>query len=103
MNGPTLKGLIPRLIGLIDIAFINAKMDDFTMVDASLFSPIKLDQFLKLQGLAATGGQAKLLIQDGFVSVNGTAETRRGRKLTIGDRISFEGQTYTVGPSTLEG
>jgi ribosome-associated protein len=66
-------------------------------------TPIKLDQFLKLQGLVGTGGQAKLLIQDGLVLVNGTVETRRGRKLTAGDRISVEGQTYTVDPSTLDG
>jgi ribosome-associated protein len=66
-------------------------------------TPIKLDQFLKLQGLVGTGGQAKLLIQDGLVLVNGTVETRRGRKLTVGDRISVEGQTYTVDPSTLDG
>jgi ribosome-associated protein len=64
---------------------------------------IKLDQFLKLQGLASTGGQAKLLIQDGFVTVNGTVETRRGRKLAVGDRISVEGQTCTVDPSTFDG
>jgi ribosome-associated protein len=66
-------------------------------------TPIKLDQFLKLQGLVGTGGQAKLLIQDGSVLVNGTIETRRGRKLTVGDRISVEGQTFTVDPSTLNG
>ena len=65
--------------------------------------PIKLDQFLKLQGLVGTGGQAKLLIQDGFVLVNGTVETRRGRKLRVGDSISVEGQTYTVDPSILDG
>jgi ribosome-associated protein len=64
---------------------------------------IKLDQFLKLQGLSTTGGQAKLLIQDGFVEVNGVVETRRGRKLVTGDRVSIEGETYIVGPSTLEG
>jgi ribosome-associated protein len=64
---------------------------------------IKLDQFLKLQGLVSTGGQAKLLIQDGLVEVNGTVETRRGRKLVMGDRISVEGQTCTVDPSTFDG
>lgn len=64
---------------------------------------IKLDQFLKLQGLSMTGGQAKLLIQDGFVEVNGTVETRRGRKLFEGDRVSIEGETFTVSPATLNG
>jgi ribosome-associated protein len=57
---------------------------------------IKLDQFLKVIQVVSTGGQAKLLIQSGAVTVNGTVETRRGRKLVNGDRVSISGQTYTV-------
>jgi ribosome-associated protein len=57
---------------------------------------MKLDQFLKYQGIATTGGQAKLLIQSGHVDVNGAQETRRGRKLSVGDRVSVEGQAFTV-------
>ena len=57
---------------------------------------IKLDQFLKLMDIAATGGQAKLMIQDGVVFVNGEVETRRGRKLVVGDRVTVEGQTFEV-------
>jgi len=57
---------------------------------------IKLDQFLKLVGAAQTGGEAKLLIQAGEVRVNGAIETRRGRKLVEGDRISLMGETFTV-------
>ena len=57
---------------------------------------IKLDQFLKLVGVAPTGGQAKLMIQGGDVSVNGTLETRRGRKLVSGDSVIVEGQTFKV-------
>lgn len=57
---------------------------------------IKLDQFLKLVGAAQTGGEAKLLIQAGEVRVNGAIETRRGRKLVEGDRISVMGETFTV-------
>lgn len=57
---------------------------------------IKLDQFLKLVGVAPTGGQAKLMIQGGDVSVNGTLETRRGRKLVSGDSVIAEGQTFKV-------
>ncbi len=49
--------------------------------------PIRLDQFLKLHGVAATGGQAKVLIQFGEVRVNGEVETRRGRKLAPGDTV----------------
>ena len=61
---------------------------------------MKLDQFLKFQGVVSTGGQAKLLIQDGFVKVNGQPELRRGRKLVVGDRVFAMGQTFTI--DTLE-
>ncbi|MFM2430237.1 MAG: hypothetical protein RLZZ511_1450 [Cyanobacteriota bacterium] len=57
---------------------------------------IKLDQFLKLAGIADTGGQAKILIQTGEVDVNGTMEQRRGRKLVQGDRVIVFDQSYTV-------
>lgn len=57
---------------------------------------IKLDQFLKLKGLVQTGGQAKILIQAGEVRVNGTIETRRGRKLTKGDRVLAMGEMLQV-------
>lgn len=57
---------------------------------------IKLDQFLKLVGIAQTGGQAKLMIQDGDVFVNGTIETRRGRKLISGDSVTVGGETFEV-------
>ncbi len=57
---------------------------------------IKLDQFLKFRGVAATGGQAKLMIIDGGVKVNGTVETRRGRKLVLGDKVTVEGKTFEV-------
>ncbi len=57
---------------------------------------IKLDSFLKWQGLVETGGHAKQLIQGGEVRVNGEVETRRGRKLRAGDRVELGGQTVTV-------
>jgi ribosome-associated protein len=57
---------------------------------------IKLDQFLKLSQVVQTGGEAKLLIQAGEVMVNGTVETRRGRKLVVGDRITVYGETIVV-------
>lgn len=59
-------------------------------------STIKLDQFLKLAGIAQTGGQAKLIVQGGDVLVNGTLETRRGRKLVSGDNVTVGGQTFKV-------
>ncbi|MDZ8026371.1 MAG: RNA-binding S4 domain-containing protein [Nostoc sp. SerVER01] len=58
---------------------------------------IKLDQFLKLVGIAPTGGQAKLMILDGNVKVNGTIETRRGRQLVSTDQVTVAGQTLKVG------
>jgi len=57
---------------------------------------IKLDSFLKWQNLVDTGGAAKQLIQDGEVRVNGKIETRRGRKLVNGDKVTFKGKTLTV-------
>jgi ribosome-associated protein len=67
---------------------------------------IRLDQFLKWAGIVQTGGEAKVLIQFGEVEVNGETETRRGRKLVEGDRVSFQGQDFTVAltrSSELEG
>lgn len=57
---------------------------------------IKLDQFLKFVGIAPTGGQAKLMIQNGEVLVNDMVETRRGRKLVSGDRVTVGEQTFDV-------
>lgn len=48
---------------------------------------IKLDSLLKLTNLAMSGGEAKLLIQEGYIRVNGQVETRRGRKLYPGDLV----------------
>ena len=60
--------------------------------DTTLFAlrgeHITLDALLKAAGLASSGGAAKMLIVDGGVRVNGETETRRGRKLRIGDEVS---------------
>ncbi|WP_016952510.1 RNA-binding S4 domain-containing protein [Anabaena sp. PCC 7108] len=58
---------------------------------------IKLDQFLKLVGIASTGGQAKLMIVDGEVQVNGEVETRRGKKLAATDQVTVNGRIFKVG------
>ena len=58
---------------------------------------IKLDSFLKLADLVMSGGEAKLLIQEGEVKVNGAVETRRGRKLYPGDRVEIAGTQVMVG------
>ena len=50
---------------------------------------IDLLQFLKAIGIAATGGEAKMLVDDGFIQVNGEDESRRRRKLRPGDRVDI--------------
>ena len=57
---------------------------------------IKLGQALKASNLVESGVMAKLVIQDGLVAVNGEVETRRGKKLTDGDVVSFEGETIKI-------
>lgn len=51
---------------------------------------IRLGQALKLAGLVSSGVEAKILIQDGLVTVNGEIDDRRGRKLYPGDIFSLE-------------
>ena len=57
---------------------------------------IKLDAFLKYCGACETGGEAKLSVQEGYVSVNGEVCTMRGKKLRDGDTVSFGGETFAV-------
>ena len=57
---------------------------------------IQLDQFLKHQNLVGSGGEAKVLIQGGYISVNGEVETRRKRKLRNGDIVGHEEDSWTV-------
>ena len=57
---------------------------------------IKLGQALKAANLVEDGVEAKYVIQDGEVLVNGEADTRRGRKLYDGDIISYQGQEIKI-------
>ena len=57
---------------------------------------IKLGQAMKAAGIVSSGIDAKMLIQDGQVTVNGEVETRRGRKLYDGDVFEFEGEEVRV-------
>lgn len=52
---------------------------------------IKLDQFLKFESITGTGGEAKNVIKDGLIKVNGSVETARGKKLHKGDIIEAFG------------
>lgn len=58
--------------------------------------PLSLGSFVKLCGVVGTGGQAKLVIQDGAVSVNGVPETRRGRRIAPGDVVEIEEQRFVA-------
>ena len=66
------------------------------MNDSALNEHIKLDQFLKWQGITQTGGESKIIIKQGMVEVNGEEELRRGRKLVTGDRVTVAGNTHRV-------
>jgi ribosome-associated protein len=57
---------------------------------------IRLGQLLKLADLAESGADAKLLLEDGLVTVNGEVEQRRGRQLHVGDRIAVEDEVVRI-------
>ena len=57
---------------------------------------IKLGQALKVAGLVESGSDAKDIIQEGLVTVNGEVDTRRGKKLYKGDVFSFDGQEVKI-------
>lgn len=57
---------------------------------------IKLDAFLKFAAMVGTGGEAKLVISDGLVKVNGEVCTMRGKKLRAGDTVTFADTTLLV-------
>ena len=57
---------------------------------------IKLGQALKAAGLVDSGVEAKEMIQQGLVAVNGEIDTRRGRKLYGGDRVVFDGEEIRI-------
>ena len=58
---------------------------------------IKLGQALKLAGLVDSGVDAKFVIQDGLVKVNGAVEVQRGKKIVSGDVVSYNGKEFTIG------
>ena len=66
----------------------------FTLRDGEDF--ITLQNLLKVENIVATGGEAKYVIVDGLVQVNGECECRRGRKLRSGDVVTFEDYEITV-------
>ena len=66
-------------------------------IDFALRTPyIDLLQLLKATGLSATGGEAKWAVDEGRITVNGAAESRRRRKLVVGDEVVMDGQYLVV-------
>ena len=57
---------------------------------------IKLQDAMKYANVVYSGGEAKVLIQEGQVQVNGEVCTMRGRKLRPGDSFAFQGQSFTI-------
>lgn len=57
---------------------------------------IKLDQLMKFADMVQSGGEAKMLIAQGLVLVNGEICTQRGKKIRQGDQIEFDGETYSI-------
>ncbi len=53
-------------------------------------SPVELYKILKFEGVAASGAEAKIMIEQGIVSVNGETESRKRRKIIAGDRIQVD-------------
>ncbi|TDR22403.1 RNA-binding S4 domain-containing protein [Marinicella litoralis] len=58
--------------------------------------PVELYKILKFEGLVGTGGEAKMVIDEGLVKVNGKTELRRRNKILSGDIIEFNGEQYTI-------
>lgn len=71
--------------------------------DVSINSPsIRLDQFLKWAGIVATGGQAKEMIGEGLVLVNGQVEKRRSHALLPGDEVEVRGARYKLTAASVD-
>ena len=63
---------------------------------------IRLDQFLKFEGLTETGGSAKAVIAEGRIMVNGVICTQRGKKLYAGDRVEVPEMGLTIEMTSAE-
>ena len=69
-------------------------MEEISLREGDEF--IKLGQLLKKANMMSSGVDAKMVILDGLVSVNGEVELRRGKKLYQGDVVTFEGESVKV-------
>jgi len=58
--------------------------------------PVELYKLMKFEGLASSGGEAKVIISEGLVRVNGEVETRKRRKMLAGDVLELAGEQFRV-------
>ena len=58
--------------------------------------PVELYKILKFEGMLPSGGEAKLVIGEGLVTVNGAVETRKRKKIVSGDVIEFNGESIKI-------
>ncbi len=58
--------------------------------------PVELYKLLKFESIVSSGGEAKHMISEGFVTLNGTLETRKRKKLVSGDIIEFNGEKFKL-------
>ena len=63
--------------------------------------PVELYKILKFEGLVESGGEAKAVIEQGLVTVNGEVETRKRKQIVSGDVVEFAGQTLRISRSNL--
>ena len=73
---------------------VKKKQESLPLVISTEY--IKLEAAMKFAALTETGGEAKEVIQEGLVTVNGEVCTMRGKKLRPGDNFAFNGQTYAI-------
>jgi ribosome-associated protein len=78
-------------------AFGHGELRPTTISDLEIRDPpIRLGQLLKLSGIAGSGAEAKALLAEGQVTVNGQPELRRGRQLRTGDVVGAAGEQVRV-------
>ena len=65
--------------------------------------PVELYKLLKFEGLVGSGGEAKLVISDGLVRLNGAVETRKRKKLIAGDTVEFGGEKFRLRLEGVDG
>jgi ribosome-associated protein len=75
---------------------MDAKNNESMSVVTIDREPVELCKILKFESLVSTGGEAKKVIADGRVRVNGEVETRKRKKIYSGDMIAFDGEQVKV-------